>query len=402
MKKVFKLLLLSLGSLVLIGGIAGAVYGSSKTVRNWVDEKIRGDEEKSSLPTYSEKDFDNKQDTEKEKEDDSSSSSSTTPSDENHGSSENPGNNENPEQSEQPNNNQETEYDDENCEITLSKSLIYLSDPNNGLAESEEISASITGNPSSRKLVWYPKNNTDLFASKVIANDNEAITITSNFFTGSRYMEVCLVSNEDIKATVEVRYVNDVKSRLRIGPFGVLNSDQDTFLAQCSANSIGGAQSCDYLDHNGLYFHCDRISRSNLYLCDSAQDAMTSSYCIEACASQGASLGIRFKTDVVTKNAKPVFDPQYAIAETWEDAIVPEYTTINCDPSTFVTRYIYDNVNSHWLVSYTFKLPSNFDGNTGYICFKYRDKYYAVHLNAYTAVSSTSVDLDETSINLGE
>ena len=59
MKKPLKILLISIAALAIVGGVAGAVFGTNNSIRSWFDEKVNGNDSGISYPSYDDSDFNN-------------------------------------------------------------------------------------------------------------------------------------------------------------------------------------------------------------------------------------------------------------------------------------------------------------------------------------------------------
>lgn len=375
MKKVVKVLLISLGAIALVAGVSGAVYGSSSSLRNWIEKHT-------TTPTVT--DSSQTSSTSGPSEDSSqpgSSSSEHGSSSENNGSSsENPGSNTDPGSSQTPG-----EYDDENCSISLSTNHIYLRNNSLTETESDEFSASIEGNPSDDRLVWYPINGNILSVSKTVTESEETLTLSASYFNTTQYVRVAMVANPAIYEDLPVTYVNNIKSSEFIS-VGIYNKAGTSVQASCNCTSYEpSAKTTTWTDHDGTYFFSEKIYRPNDRWYGNPALAMEQGCMLEVTASPGAYIDFKGRVETYKKADIPIFAPEYQFTGAdYTTFTVSEYTDIN-----FASSYVYyQSYADLWDIHYRLQLPLDFEGQTGTVVLKLQDWYYAIHFNAYHGVTS--------------
>ena len=392
MKKVVKVLLISLGAIALVAGISGAVYGSSSSLRNWIDKHTTTPSvtETSQTSSTSDSSEDSSSHGSSSSENGSSSENNGSSS-ESPGSSETPGSSENPGSSDTP-----SDFDDENCSISLSTDHIYLRNNNLTLTESDEFSATIEGNPSDNRLVWYPINGNILSVSKTITESEESLTLSASYFNTTQYVRVAMVANPSVYEDLSVTYVNNVKNA-EIISVGIFNKSGTSVQSSCTVSSYEpSARDCTWTDHDGTYFHSDKIYRSNDRWYSNPALAMEQGCMVEVTASPGAYIDFKGRIETYKRADTPIFSPEYQFdGSDYSTFTVSEYTDID-----FASTYVYyQSYSDLWDIHYRLQLPLDFEGQTGTVVLKLQDWYYAIHFNAYHGV--TGMNGVEESVDFG-
>lgn len=414
MKKGFKIILASLGSIALLAGIAGAVYGSNSNIKNWIDNKINEDNSVN-YPDYHDNDFGNNsssssdsgstsQDSQTGSQTSGGSNSGSQSSGDNSGSSNSGGNQGGNSGGTSGGNNQggssqgnTTSYDDVNCTITLSKSKIYLEKANLSEDTSIPFSANIVGNPSDSRLLWWPLSNQYLSISKTVTQPNETLTVTSAYFNTTQYIRVCMLANTSIYADLPVVYVNDF-TKMDFEGIGIFAAGTGTSKALCDSTTLSSsAKAKTWTDNAGTYFHCEPLYRSQMGWYSTPEVALEEGHICEVTASPGAEVYIKSRTHTHSSSnfivMREADEFNGTIQSTWT---VAQFTDIQFA----MTELRYSDFGSDWDIFFKMKLPADFEGKTGTVVLKLMNQwYYAIHFNAYYGVSSGS--LNETSVDFG-
>ena len=396
MKKVIKTLLVSLGSIALLAGIAGTIYGTNDRVRNWVDEKIQGTEE-NTFPTYTEDDFEspsseNNSESEENPSGDDSGGGSGEDSggDEGGGSGENdPGENNPGSQEHDPS---PQEFDDENCEINLSKSKIRLYS-STFVTASEAISASIDGNPSDSRLIWTPLNQGVVTVDKLVSDEDEEVTISAGYFAESQTVRVSMLANPSIYKDVTVLYCNEPLT-IQTYSIGVSKTKTGNLLKKNELYRFASVET-SYTDHDGVYFYSPQYMYQSTTWWRTPEEAIEANNIAHIKASPGTWVELRFR-DEVTKNSPPVFRDQYAFTSDYHTWTAPVYTTMEFSDSEVLYERFLDR---RYDMLYRFQVPEDFVGQTGKVVVHHYTAYFCIQFDAYYPVTGNS--LSDQTIDLG-
>lgn len=407
MKKTLKVLLISIASIALIGGIAGAVFGTNNAIKSWIDEKINGSDSGISYPSYNDSDFqDQGSNTGGNSSSDSGNSSQGGQSGGNSQGSDSGGNSQG---SDSGGNSQgsgggneqnppapEGDYDNENCEIIFSKSKIYLEKSDLSSDTSAPFSASIEGNPSDDRLLWWPLSNAHLSISKTVTEPGEELTVTSAYFNEIQYIRVCMLANTNIYMDLPVTYVNDFTKMefLGIGIFS--NTTSGSSKAICDATSYQpSAKEKTWTDHAGTYFHCEPLHREQSGWYSTPEVALEEGHICEVTASPGAPVYIKSRTHTHSSSNFYVMREEHEFDTHDQDTFtVTEYTDIEFDS----TGLFYSSYGSDWDMYFMMVVPSDFEGKTGTVVFTLMNQwYYAIHFNAYHGVTTNTLNETEVS-----
>lgn len=375
MKKGLKIFLLSLGSIALIGGVAGTIYGTSDSVRNWIQDKINNPGE--------------------EKPDDSNSSNNNQSSDNNNTSQDEGNNNSNPSTGgDSTNNNTDSnQYDDENCQISLSKDYIYLYDYDVKQATSEEFAATIIGHPSDNRLFWHPLSNEYITMENTVTKSGEMQKVTSKFFQNTQTVRVTMVSNPNIYKDLTVYFENPVSTYSFDYMYACKPSGSNGGSYQISSTSSSAAKGFTYTDNAGTYVHCDNYQRPNSWY-PSPAVSLEDGKILEVCASPNSI--IKFKVTMNTKKTYnlPRFAETYDIDRDESLIIDNTYTTVRPE-----ITHTYDDFGSGWICYISVKTPTEYVNNDGLLTLcLFGQKYLSLHYNPYVAVSEANIS--DSNVNL--
>ncbi len=411
MKKPLKILLISIAALAIVGGVAGVVFGTNNTIRTWFDEKVNGNNSGISYPSYDEDDFNNSSSGGNTSSDSGNTSGGNTSSDNTPGgnnsgnqggnSQSNPGDDSGGSGSGSGGESQNPpldpgDYDDENCEIILSKSKIYLEKSDLTSDTSTPFSATIDGNPSDDRLLWWPLSNAHLSISKTVTESGEELTVTSAFFNETQYIRVCMLANTNIYKDLPVVYVNDFTKMEMVG-MGIFSSPTSgSSKAMCSATTYQpSASEKTWTDHAGTYFHCDPLYRSQSGWYSTPEVALEEGHMIEVTASPGAAVYIKSLTHTHSKDDFYVMREDHEFNPREQETFtVAEFTDIEFDS----TALFYEDYGSDWQIYFMLEVPSDFEGQTGTVVLTLMNQwYYAIHFNAYHGVTSNTLNETEVS-----
>ena len=363
MKKVLRIILISLGSIALIASIASASYGISSFFKNWFETKQRTSEEPSSS-----------KDSSKSSQKEDSSSSGGASSSDNPISSSDPGSSssESPSSSEEPSDPPEPEE----VGLVLSKSKIFLDDEEQGAA-SDTITATVTGCNST--VTWLVTSSNYVAVSEATTNSGEVNTVScESIFENVENIRVSLTDDPTIYEDVKVYYLNepDQLSILTIG-IGLGNSNYDRATVTRYNNP-------HTYNQNDLYFDCNTYVENNrdCNFLDTAQEAMTAGKCLNATYSPGATVAIEVKVRPNHRSydvqwPAPYEDFEFFDYWNWYDE---ELSTIDYQEISCAGR---QNISLYWVYRIDITLADDFSSKTGDIVMNFGGKFFCVHLNAY-------------------
>ena len=364
MKKVLRIILISLGSIALIASIASASYGISSFFKNWFETKQRTSEEPSSS-----------KDSSKSSQKEDSSSSGGASSSDNPISSSDPGSSssESPSSSEEPSNPPEPEE----VGLVLSKSKIFLDSEDHESAASDTITATVTGCDST--VTWLVTSSNYVAVSEATTNSGEVNTVScESIFENVENIRVSLTDDPTIYEDVKVYYLNepDQLSILTIG-IGLGNSNYDRATVTRYNNP-------HTYNQNDLYFDCNTYVENNrdCNFLDTAQEAMTAGKCLNATYSPGATVAIEVKVRPNHRSydvqwPAPYEDFEFFDYWNWYDE---ELSTIDYQEISCAGR---QNISLYWVYRIDITLADDFSSKTGDIVMNFGGKFFCVHLNAY-------------------
>lgn len=357
MKKIFKIILLTIGSLGLITFIASASYGASSFFKNWFDTKQQTSEDP----------IDSSSSEDKTSKPGSSSSSGGASSSSNPSSSE-------PSSS----SSEEPSIPDEPEEIglLLSKDKIFLDAEEQGAAE-ENITATVTGCDSTVTWLVTSSNYVSIAESTTESGEENTVSCTG-IFENVENIRVSLTDDPTIYQDVKVYYLNepDQLSVLTIG-IGLGNSNYDRATVTRYNNP-------HTYNQNDLYFDCNTYVENNrsCEFIDSLEDAMKAGYCLNATYSPGACIALEIKVRPVYRSydvqwPSPNEDFDFFNYWEWYDE---DLSTIDYEEIVCAGR---QNISLYWVYRIDIKLADDFVSKTGDIVMTFGGKYFCVHLNAY-------------------
>ena len=357
MKKIFKIILLTIGSLGLITFIASASYGASSFFKNWFDTKQQTSEEPNGSSSSEDK-------TSKPG---SSSSSGGASSSSNSSSSE-------PSSS----SSEESSIPDEpvDPDIILSKEKVFLDDEEQGAAE-DTITATVVGCDST--VSWLVTSSNYITIAESITNSGEANTVScSGIFENVENIRVSLTEDPTVYKDIKVYYLNepDQLSVLTIGlGLGDSNYDRATVTRYNNPHTY---------NQNDLYFDCNTYVENNrgCDFLDTAEEAMTAGKCLNATYSPGATVAIEVKVRPVYRSydvqwPSPYEDFEFFDFWNWYDE---DLSTIDYEEIACAGR---QNISLYWVYRIDIKLADDFVSKTGDIVMNFGGKYFCIHLNAY-------------------
>ena len=359
MKKVLRIILISLGSIALIASIASASYGISSVFKNWFETKQRTSEEPSSS-----------KDSSKSSQKEDSSSSGGASSSDNPISSSDPGSSsyEPPSSSEEPSDPPEPEE----VGLVLSKLKIFLDDEEQGAA-SDTITAAVTGCDST--ITWLVTSSNYVAVAEATTNSGEANTVSCDaIFENVENIRVSLTDDPSIYEDVKVYYLNTPAS-LGLNTIGVEGGSE-------AVNS--GYNSPITYDQDGIYFESNSYMTNNRYgeFFDTPQEAMSAGKCLLVTASQGCTINVQFKLRPKYKQymvqwPAPYEDFEFTDYWNWldEEDSTMLYETITCHAPSYNSLY--------WTYKIQIELPDDFNGKTGDFVINFGGKYFDIHFNAY-------------------
>ena len=175
----------------------------------------------------------------------------------------------------------------------------------------EEFSASIEGNPSDDRLVWYPINGNILSVSKTITESEESLTVSASYFNTTQYVRVAMIANPSIYEDLPVTYVNNIKNSELIS-VGIFNKAGTSVQSSCGLTSYEpSARPTTWTDHDGTYFYCEKIYRPNDKWYSNPALAMEEGCMIEVTASPGAYIDFKGRIETYKRADTPIFSPEY-------------------------------------------------------------------------------------------
>lgn len=392
MKKVIKTLLVSLGSIALLAGIAGTIYGTNDRVRDWVDEKIQNGTEENSFPTYTEDDFETPSSEDSEDEENPSGDNTGGEEGGNQGEGsgeEDPGNDPGGNQEQDP---PPSEHDDENCEINLSINRIRLYNSSFTNA-SQQITATIDGNPSDSRLIWTPFNQSIISVDKLVSDEGEAVTVSADYFGDAQKLRVSMLANPDIYKDIEVVYCNEPLT-IATKHIGVAKTKEGNALKTNALYKFSSAQT-EYTNHEGLYFYSPKYEYQTYTWWRTPEEAISENNIAHIKASPGSWIELSFR-DEVHETGYPYFREQYSFTADYHSWTAPVFTTMEFSDSTVLLQK-YTQRNYDFM--YRMQVPSDFIGQSGKVVIHHYTAYFCIQFDEYYPVTGTGVS-DQT-IDLG-
>ena len=355
MKKILRIILISLGAVAAIAGFASLSFGMTSLFSKYRDAKTQEvSEPEQSSKTSSSKNSGS-----------SSSSGGASSSSEAPISSSDPGSS-----SSDPGSSSSQEP--EEVGLVLSKSKIFLDDEEQGAA-SDTITATVTGCDST--VTWLVTSSNYVAVSSATTNSGEANTVSCDaIFENVENIRVSLTDDPTIYEDVKVYYLN-IPSSLGLNTIGVEGGSESI--------STGYNNPVTY-DQDGIYFESNSYMTNNRYgeFFDTPQEAMSAGKCLLVTASQGCTINVQFKLRPEYKQymvqwPAPYEDFEFTDYWNWfdEDDSTMLYETISCFAPSYNSLY--------WTYKISIELPSDFNGKTGDFVINFGGKYFDIHFNAY-------------------
>ena len=355
MKKILRIILISLGAVAAIAGFASLSFGMTSLFSKYRDAKTQevSEPEQSSKTSSSENSGS------------SSSSGGASSSSEAPISSSDPGSS-----SSDPGSSSSQEP--EEVGLVLSKSKIFLDDEEQGAA-SDTITATVTGCDST--VTWLVTSSNYVAVSSATTNSGEANTVSCDaIFENVENIRVSLTDDPTIYEDVKVYYLN-IPNSLGLNTIGVEGGSESI--------STGYNNPVTY-DQDGIYFESNSYMSNNRYgeFFDTPQEAMSAGKCLLVTASQGCTINVQFKLRPEYKQymvqwPAPYEDFEFTDYWNWfdEDDSTMLYETLSCFAPSYNSLY--------WTYKISIELPSDFNGKTGDFVINFGGKYFDIHFNAY-------------------
>lgn len=353
MKKLFKIILISLGAVAAVAGFASLSYGTSSFFQKYLDEKNNDISE----PVDDSESSSSKDSSKSSSSSGGASSSSESPI----SSSSDPGSS-----------SSQTPVEPEEIALILSKNKIFLDDEEQGAA-SDTITATVTGCDST--VTWLVTSSNYVAVSEATTNSGEANTVSCDaIFENVENIRVSLTDDPSIYEDVKVYYLN-IPSSLGLNTIGVEGGSE-------SINS--GYNNPVTYDQDGIYFASNSYMTNNRYgeFFDTPQEAMSAGKCLLVTASQGCTINVQFKLKPKYKQymvqwPAPYEDFEFTDYWNWldEDDSTMLYETVSCFAPSYNSLY--------WTYKISIELPSDFNGKTGDFVINFGGKYFDIHFNAY-------------------
>ena len=355
MKKILRIILISLGAVAAIAGFASLSFGMTSLFSKYRDAKTQevSEPEQSSKTSSSENSGS------------SSSSGGASSSSEAPISSSDPGSS-----SSDPGSSSSQEP--EEVGLVLSKSKIFLDDEEQGAA-SDTITATVTGCDST--VTWLVTSSNYVAVSSATTNSGEANTVSCDaIFENVENIRVSLTDDPTIYEDVKVYYLN-IPNSLGLNTIGVEGGSESI--------STGYNNPVTY-DQDGIYFESNSYMTNNRYgeFFDTPQEAMSAGKCLLVTASQGCTINVQFKLRPEYKQymvqwPAPYEDFEFTDYWNWfdEDDSTMLYETLSCFAPSYNSLY--------WTYKISIELPSDFNGKTGDFVINFGGKYFDIHFNAY-------------------
>ena len=358
MKKVLRIILISLGAVAAIAGFASLSFGMTSLFSRYRDAKTQevSEPEQSSKTSSSENSGS------------SSSSGGASSSSEAPISSSDPGSS-----SSDPGSSSSQEPEEpEEVGLVLSKSKIFLDDEEQGAA-SDTITATVTGCDST--VTWLVTSSNYVAVSSATTNSGEANTVSCDaIFENVENIRVSLTDDPSIYEDVKVYYLN-IPNSLGLNTIGVEGGSESI--------STGYNNPVTY-DQDGIYFESNSYMTNNRYgeFFDTPEEAMSAGKCLLVTASQGCTINVQFKLRPEYKQymvqwPAPYEDFEFTDYWNWfdEDDSTMLYETLSCFAPSYNSLY--------WTYKISIELPSDFNGKTGDFVINFGGKYFDIHFNAY-------------------
>ena len=358
MKKILRIILISLGAVAAIAGFASLSFGMTSLFSKYRDAKTTEvSEPEQSSKTSSSKD---------------SSSGSSSSSGGASSSSEAPISS-----SEPPSSSSEEPPQPEEVGLFLSKDKIFLDDEEQGAAQ-DTITATVTGCDST--VSWLVTSSNYITVAESTTNSGEANTVaTTGIFENVENIRVSLTDDPIIYKDISVYYLN-IPASLNLNTIGVNDSNGNTVSE--SVNS--GYTSPVTYDQDGIYFESNSYMTNNRYgeFFDTVEEAKSAGKSLLVTASQGSTVKVQFKLKPKYKQylvqwPSPYEDFEFTDYWNWfdEDNSTMEYEELGCYAPSYNSLY--------WTYRITIKLTDDFNGKTGDFVVNFGGKYFNIHFNAY-------------------
>ena len=320
MKKILRIILISLGAVAAIAGFASLSFGMTSLFSKYRDAKTA---------EVSEPEQSSKSSSSKDSSTGSSSSSGGASS-----SSEAPISS-----SEPPSSSSEEPPQPEEVGLFLSKDKIFLDDEEQGAAQ-DTITATVTGCDST--VSWLVTSSNYITVAESTTNSGEANTVaTTGIFENVENIRVSLTDDPTIYKDISVYYLN-IPASLNLNTIGVNDSNGNTVSE--SVNS--GYTSPVTYDQDGIYFESNSYMTNNRYgeFFDTVEEAKSAGKSLLVTASQGSTVKVQFKLKylkhlveaaVETTNIPIVLHLDHgADFETCKDCIDGGFTSVMIDYSS--------------------------------------------------------------------
>ncbi len=356
MKKLFKIILISLGAVAAVAGFASLSYGTSSFFQKYLDEKNNDISE----PVYDSKSSSSKDSSKSSSSSGGASSSSESPI----SSSSDPGSS-----------SSQTPVEPEEIALILSKDKIFLDDEEQGAAE-DTITATVTGCDST--VSWLVTSSNYIAVSESTTNSGEENTVSTNaIFDNVENIRVSLTDDPTIYKDIKVYYLNE-PDFCCFNSIGVWTGSYDDTATNTKYNNP------HTYNENGVYFDTNTYIQNNRdgNFLDTPEEAMEAGKSLNVTYSPGARCTIEIKLRPHYRSYQvqwpaPYEDFDFFDYWNWwdEDYSTMEYDTITCDSP--------QNISLYWVYKIKIDIPDDFVSKTGDLVINFGGKYFCVHFNAY-------------------
>ena len=360
MRKIIRVILISLGAVAAIAGFASLSFGVTSIFSKWMDAKTT---------EYSEPASDSKT---KGSSSDSGGASS---------SSENPisssSSDSGSSSSESPSSSSSEPSEPEEVALNLSKDKIYLSNEDHEGAAEDTITATVTGCDST--VSWLVTSSNNIAVSESTTGSGEANTVScSAIFDAVQNIRVSLTDDPDVYKDVKVYYLNepDQLALLTAGIYlGNGNYDRSILTRYNNPHTY---------NQDGVYFDCNTYMSSNRdgIFFDTVQESMEANKSLNVTYSPGATAAFEFKIRPYHKAfnvqwPSPYEDFEFTDYWNWydEENSTLGYEEIACEAPQYITLY--------WVYRFNITLPDDFANKTGDVILNFGGKYFNIHFNAF-------------------
>ena len=356
MKKLLKIILVSLGAVAAIAGFASLSYGTSSFFQKYLDEKNND---------VSEPVDDSKTSSSKDSSKSSSSSGGASSSSENpNSSSSDPGSS-----------SSQAPVEPEEVGLILSKDKIFLDDEEQGAAE-DTITATVTGCDST--VSWLVTSSNYISVAESTTASGEENTVSTNaIFDNVENIRVSLTDDPTIYKDIKVYYLNE-PDFCCFNSIGVWTGSYDDTATNTKYNNP------HTFNENGIYFDTNTYIQNNRdgNFLDTPEEAMEAGKSLNVTYSPGARCTIEIKLRPHYRSYQvqwpaPYEDFDFFDYWNWwdEDYSTMEYDTITCDSP--------QNISLYWVYKIKIDIPDDFVSKTGDLVINFGGKYFCVHFNAY-------------------